>query len=97
MQVTVRTTNYIIPMSVGPQLAWPSGPIRPDVNAGVGARVFLTGSAVEGTDNLTVITSSTNQSDAAMITDLAGGGVRISSMESATRLVMLRVRARIGL
>ena len=135
--VNVRTTNYIIPMSVGPQLAWPSGPIRPYVNAGVGAQAFVTESAVEGIDNLTVIASSTNQSDVAMmwvagggiyvpmvpgltrveldvgmqyvnggrarylapgsITDLPGGGVRISSLESATRLVMLRVGARIGL
>lgn len=137
VQVNVRTTNYIIPMSVGPQLAWPSGPIRPYLNAGVGAQAFVTESAVEGTDNLTVIASSTNQSDVALMwvagggisvpmvpglarvqldvgmqyvyggrarylapgsmTDLPGGGVRISSLESTTRLVMLRVGARIGL
>ena len=137
VQVNVRTTNYIIPMSVGPQLALPSGPIRPYVNAGVGVQAFVTESAVEGIDNLTVIASSTNQSDVAMmwvagggiyvpivpglkrvqidvgmqyvnggsarylapgsITDLPGGEVRISSLESATRLVMLHVGARIGL
>lgn len=137
VQVTVRTTNYIIPLSVGPQLAWPSGPIRPYVNAGVGAQAFVTESAVEGVDNLSVIASSTNQSDVALmwvtgggiyvpmvpglkrlqldlgmeyvyggrarylapgsIVDLPGGEIRISSLESATRLVMLHIGARIGL
>ena len=137
VQVNVRTTNYIVPMSVGPQLAWPTGPIRPYVNAGIGAQAFVTESAVEGIDNLTVVASSTNQSDVAMmwvagggifvpivpglgrvqldvgmqyvnggrarylapgsITDLPGGDVRISSLESTTRLVVLHVGARIGL
>lgn len=137
VQVNVRTTNYIIPMSVGPQLAWPSGPIRPYVNAGVGAQFFLTESAVEGSDNFTVIASSTNQSDVAAmwvagggiyvpivprlnrvqldvgvqyvrggrarylapgsIVDLPAGQLRITSFESATRLVKLHVGARIGL
>ena len=137
VQVNVRTTNYIIPMSVGPQLAWPSGPIRPYVNAGVGAQLFVTESAVDGIDNFTVIASSTNQSDAAMmwvagggiyvpvvpglnrvqldmgvqyvsggrarylapgsIVDLPAGQLRITSFESATRLVKLHVGARIGL
>ena len=137
VQVNVRTTNYIIPMSVGPQLAWPTGPIRPYVNAGVGAQAFVTESAVEGIDNFTVVASSTNQSDVARmwvlgggiyvpmvpglnriqldvgmqyvnggrarylapgsITDLPGGDVRISSLESTTRLVVVHVGARIGL
>ena len=136
VQVNVRTTNYIIPMSVGPQLALPSGPIRPYVNAGVGAQAFITERAVDGMDNFT-IASSTNQSDVALmwvagggiyvpvipglrrvqldagmqyisggrarylapgsIVDLPGGAVRISPLESATRLVMLHIGARIGL
>lgn len=136
VQVNVRTTNYIIPMSVGPQLALPAGPIRPYVNAGIGAQAFVTESAVEGIDGFS-IASTTNQSDAALmwvagggiyvpmvpglkmvqldlgiqyidggrarylapgsIVDLPGGNVRISSLESATRLVMLHVGARIGL
>ena len=136
VQVNVRTMNYIIPMSVGPQLALPVGPIRPYVNIGVGAQAFVTESAVEGIDNFT-IASSTNQSDIALmwvagggiyvpmvpglnrvqldagiqyvnggrarylapgsIVDLPGGEISISSLESATRLVMLRLGARIGL
>lgn len=137
VQVNVRTTNYIIPMSVGPQLAWPSGPIRPYVNAGVGAQLFVTESAVEGIGGFTEIASSTNQSDVTMmwvagggvyvpmvpglqrvqldvgvqylgggrarylapgsIVDLPAGQLRITSFESATRLVKLHVGARIGL
>jgi len=137
VQVNVRTTNYIIPMSVGPQLAWPTGPIRPYMNAGVGAQAFVTESVVQGVDNFTVIASSTNQSDFAMtwvagggidvpmvpglsriqldvgmqyvsggrarylapgsIVDLPAGGLRISPFESTTRLVMVRIGARIGL
>lgn len=136
VQVNVRTTNFIIPMSIGPQLAWPTGPIRPYVNAGVGAQAFVTESAVEGIDHLT-IASTINQSDLTMmwvagggiyvpmipglksvqldlgmqyvnggrarylapgsITDLPGGNVRISSLESTTRLVVLHVGALIGL
>ena len=136
VQVNVRTTNYIVPMSVGPQLAVPVGPIRPYVNAGIGAQAFVTESAVEGIDNFSIV-SSTNQSDVALmwvtgggvyvpmipaldrvqldvglqyvrggrarylapgsIVDLPGGEISISSLESATRLVMLHIGARIGL
>lgn len=137
VQVRTRTSNYIFPMTVGPQLGWPSGGIRPYVNAGVGAQAFVTESDVEGVDNLFVIARSTNQSDVALvwvagggitvpivrggtraqldlsmqyinggrarylapgsIIDLQGGTVSISSLESTTHLVMLRVGARIGL
>jgi len=137
VQVRTRTSNYVFPMTIGPQLAWPSGPVRPYVNAGVGAQAFVTESDVEGVDDLFVIARSTNQSDATLvwvagggitvpivrgatraqldlsmqyinggrarylapgsIIDLQGGEVRISSLESTTHLVMLRVGARIGL
>src|SRR4029079_8842193 len=52
VQVRTRTSNYIFPVTLGPQLAWPSGPVRPYVNAGVGAQAFVTESDVEGVDNL---------------------------------------------
>jgi hypothetical protein len=137
VQVRTRTSNYVFPMTIGPQLAWPSGPVRPYINAGVGAQAFVTESDVEGVDDRFVIARSTNQSDATLvwvagggitvpivrgatraqldlsmqyinggrarylapgsIIDLQGGDVRISSLESTTRLVMLRVGARIGL
>lgn len=85
VQVRVRTTNYIVPMSLGPQVAWPSGPIRPYLNAGIGAQAFVTASDVEGIDDRLVIASSTNQSDAA-ITWAAGGGVYVPIVRGATRV-----------
>jgi opacity protein-like surface antigen len=137
VQVRTRTSNYIFPVTLGPQLAWPTGPVRPYVNAGVGAQAFVTESDVEGVDDSFVIARSTNQSDVTLawvagggitipivrgatraqldmsmqyvnggrarylapgsIVDLQGGAVRISSLESSTHLLMLRVGARIGL
>jgi hypothetical protein len=137
VRVITRTTNYIVPLSVGPQLSWRLGPTRPYLNAGVGVQGFLTESAVEGGNDHTVLASTTNQSDAAFllvtgggvyvpivpgikraqldvsvqylqggharylapgsIFDRQDGDVRITSLESATHLVMLRVGARIGL
>jgi hypothetical protein len=84
VQVNVRTTNYIIPMSVGPQLALPVGPIRPYVNVGVGAQAFVTESAVEGIDNFT-IASSTNQSDVAAMW-VAGGGIYVPMLPGLSRV-----------
>ncbi len=44
-----------------------AGPdVRPYVNAGVGGQVFMTESAVEGTDTHVALASSTNQSDGAI-------------------------------
>ena len=137
VQVNTRTTNYIVPLSVGPQLSLRVGPTRPYLNAGVGVQGFLTESSVEGGNDHTVLASSTNQSDAALlwvagggiyvpivprfrraeldvsmqylhggrarylapggIVDGESGAVRITSLESTTHLVMLRVGARIGL
>jgi hypothetical protein len=137
IQVNVRTTNYIMPMSVGPQITWPTGVVRPYVNAGVGEQGFFTESQVESTNAQTPFASTTNQSDftpswtfgggvyvpvasgkskveldlgvqyssggsarylaPGSIVDLPGGKVRISPMESATHLVVVRFGARIGL
>jgi outer membrane protein with beta-barrel domain len=73
IQVNVRTTNYIMPMSIGPQIMWPTGAIRPYVNAGVGSQAFFTESHVESTDDLTPFASTTNQSDFAPSWTLGGG------------------------
>lgn len=136
VEVDVKTANYIIPVSVGPQLTWPSGVVRPYANAGMGAQAFVTESRVDGADNGRVIASTTNHSALAAawllgggvyipvrarmaeiqldfgaqyvgggnarylargsITDLEDGRIRISPLESATRLVIIRAGARIG-
>src|SRR5204863_3667599 len=51
IQVKVSTNNYIVPLSIGPQLAMPKGLIRPYVNGGIAAQIFFTQSGVEGTDD----------------------------------------------
>ncbi len=135
--MNVRTTNYIVPVIVGPQLTWPTGAFRPYVNAGIGGQAFFTESDVEATGDRSPFASTTNQTDfsaawaagAGMyvpvvagktnvqldlgvqylgggnarylapgsIADLPAGRVRISPMESATHVVVIRFGARIRL
>jgi len=137
IQVNVQTTNYIMPVTIGPQIMWPTGAIRPYVHAGVGGQAFFTESDVRSTNDQTPFASTTNQSDFApswtlgsgvyvpvvagktkvqldlgaqylsggsarylapgSIVDLPGGQVRISPMESSTRLIVVRLGARVGL
>ena len=137
VQVDVRTVNYIVPVSVGPQLTWPTGVIRPYVNAGVARQHFFTESHVEPTSDYDWFASTTNQSDNADswtagggiyipvstgkvkaqldlgvqylnggtarylapggITDLPGGRVTVSPLESATHMLVVRLGARVGL
>lgn len=76
IRVDVSTTNYILPLSIGPELMWPTGPVRPYVNAGLGSQVFWTESSVSGSDDFDSngFASTTNQSDWTS-TWVAGGGV----------------------
>lgn len=84
VQVDTRTTNYIVPVLVGPQLAWPSGAIRPYVNAGIGVQTFVTESAVEGVYDQLDLASSVNLSDATFVW-VAGGGVHVPITNRTTR------------
>jgi opacity protein-like surface antigen len=63
VQVDVKTSNYIVPLFVGPQLAWPNGPVRPYVNVGVGGQAFFTESHLEGVDGGSSVGSTTNHSE----------------------------------
>jgi opacity protein-like surface antigen len=76
IDVKVSTDNYIVPLSIGPQLAMPRGPIRPYVNAGIAAQIFFTESGVEGTDESFDFANTTNQHDWTS-TWVAGGGVYV--------------------
>jgi hypothetical protein len=76
VQVDVSTTNYIVPLSIGPQLMWPKGSIRPYVNAGVGGQFFFTQSSVEGSEDVGSFAHTTNQWDKTL-TWIAGGGVYV--------------------
>jgi opacity protein-like surface antigen len=74
--VKVSTDNYIVPLSIGPQLAVPKGWIRPYVNGGIAAQLFFTESGVEGTDDHYDFANTMNQHDWTS-TWVAGGGVYI--------------------
>ena len=74
VQVDVETSNYILPLTIGTQLEWSSGPVRPYVNAGVGGQVLFTESRLSGTQSLTSFASTTNHSSWSSAW-VVGGGV----------------------
>jgi hypothetical protein len=76
IQVKVVTSNYIVPLSVGPQLMWPTGHLRPYVTAGLGGQFFFTDSRIDGSDGNSDVLSTTNQSDGTGAW-VAGGGLYI--------------------
>jgi hypothetical protein len=76
IQVKVSTNNFIVPVSIGPQLTWPRGSVRPYVNAGFGGQFFFTESSVDGTNDASSDFSTTNQHDATK-SWVAGGGVYV--------------------
>jgi len=87
IQVKVNTYNNVIPLSVGPQLQWPSGRVRPYVHAGVGGQYVFTESSVEGEDGDWDFASTTHQSDwtGAWV---AGGGVYIPVHEGSAKVAI---------
>jgi len=85
VQVDVKTTNYIAPMSIGPQLTWPTGAFRPYVNAGVGGQAFFTESRLESTDDRTTFAGTTNHSSFAA-SWVAGGGVYMPVYSGKTKV-----------
>jgi hypothetical protein len=74
IQVKVSTDNYIVPMSIGPQLSIPTGPVRPYINGGIGAQAFFTESHIDGSDDNEDFAHTTNQHDWTS-SWVAGGGV----------------------
>jgi opacity protein-like surface antigen len=73
IEVKVSTTNYLVPLSIGPQLAWPRGVFRPYVNTGVATQIFFTESGIEGSNDSGDFASTTNQSDWTVAWVLGGG------------------------
>jgi len=135
VQVRVETSNYIVPVLFGVQLARPDGAVRPYANVGAGWQAFFTESTLRGTSDIIDFASTTNHSAWApawavggglampvysgktsvqldlgaqyvaggraryltngSIVDLPGGAIRVTPVESATHLVVVRVGARI--
>lgn len=87
VQVDVSTTNYILPLSIGPQIMWPKGSVRPYANVGVGGQFFWTQSSVEGSDNASPIASTTNQWDKTL-TWVAGGGINVPLYEKRFNVLL---------
>lgn len=87
IQVKVNTYNSVVPLSVGPQLQWPRGPVRPYAHAGVGAQYFFTQSSVEGEDSEWEFASTTHQSDWTSAW-VAGGGVYIPLHEGKAKVAI---------
>lgn len=87
IQVRVKTSNNVVPLSIGPQLQVPTGPVRPYVHAGIGGQYFFTQSSVEGTDDTWDFASTTHQSDwtGAWV---AGGGVYIPVHNGRTKVAL---------
>jgi hypothetical protein len=76
IEVKVVTSNYIVPVSIGPQLMWPTGHLRPYVTAGLGGQFFYTDSRIDGSDGNSDLLRTTNQSDGTGAW-VAGGGLYI--------------------
>lgn len=87
VQVDVSTTNYIVPLSIGPQIMWPKGAVRPYANAGVGGQFFYTQSSVEGSDNSSPFASTTNQWDKTLAW-VAGGGIYVPLYEKKFNVLL---------
>jgi opacity protein-like surface antigen len=85
IQVKVSTTNNVIPLSFGPQISWPYGPLRPYLNAGLGAHYFFTESSIQGTDDEYEFANTTNQSDWTSAW-VFGGGLYAPIYEGKTKV-----------
>jgi len=85
VQVDVETSNYVVPLTVGPQLSWPTGALRPYVNAGIGGQGFFTESTVEGTTTNLPFASTTNHSAWTSAWSF-GGGVAVPIHAGSTNV-----------
>lgn len=73
--VDVTTTNSILTLGFGPELAWPHGLVRPYINAGLSELFFRTATSIKGTNASDNLATTTNQKDA-VAAWIFGGGVR---------------------
>jgi opacity protein-like surface antigen len=81
----MTTTNSIATFTLGPELAKPSGRIRPYVNAGYGRLLFRTTSTIQDYDSTDEGAGTTNHKDGAGAW-VYGGGLRFSLGPSASPL-----------
>ncbi len=91
IRLKLNTSNYIMPVSVGPQVSWPMGIVRPYVNAGVGLQGYFTETRLEGENAGANIASTTNQSD--FVASLSVGGGIYLKIPAKGRNVLVDVAA----
>lgn len=73
VEVRVRTTNFVVPITLGLQGELPVGPASVYLNGGLGAQAFYTDSRVEPTTGGAALASSVNQSDVTLGWSLGAG------------------------
>lgn len=73
VQVTVRTTNAVVPITLGLQGELPVGPVAVYLHGGASAEAFYTASSVEPTTGGAPLVSSVNHSDVSFGWNLGGG------------------------
>ena len=73
LRLTLNTSSYVVPLSLGPQITWPSGILRPYANVGVATQGFFTETSVEGDHPSSGIASTTNRSDFVQAVSFGGG------------------------
>jgi hypothetical protein len=88
VEVMVRTTNAVVPITLGLQGELPVGPLAVYLNGGVSGQAFYTDSRVEPTAGGSALISSVNQSDFALGWSFGAGftvpvysGVRLVSVD----------------
>lgn len=90
--VREETSNNIFAASVGPQLTFPIGRVRPYVNAGIGLAYFYTQTSLDTDDNSVQLAQTTNYSDNSLAYT-AGAGFNIP-LTSGASPISLDVGAR---
>jgi len=86
--VDLVTSNDILFGSIGPQLAVPSGPVRPYVNGGIGLSYFATTSSLSGTSSANDDFARTTNFDDVTLAWSAGGGLYIPLRIGSTTLAI---------
>lgn len=85
VEVMVRTTNAVVPISLGIQGELPFGPLAVYAHGGVAAQVFYTATRIEPTAGGYSLVSSINQSDITFGWNL-GSGVSVPLHSSARQV-----------
>ena len=76
IRLDLHTENNIAFGSIGPELAFPSGPVRPYVNAGIGFSYFATSSRLDGVNDEESF-ADTQHLDDGSLAFTSGGGLYI--------------------